>query len=64
MFICEICNKEIVGTGTGIINIETDGDGWVDVADQVSSFYHDDCLADRLDYGRQVARIVEGRQYA
>ena len=35
---------KVEGSATGLINIEV-SDGWVEVADEVSSFIHDECYA-------------------
>jgi len=41
---CNICGMKVEGSATGLINIEVD-DGWVEVADEVSSFIHDECFS-------------------
>jgi hypothetical protein len=41
---CDICGMKVEGFATGLINIEVD-DGWVEVADEVSSFIHDECFS-------------------
>ena len=42
---CDICGMKVEGSVTGIINVTLEDDGWVEVADEVSSFIHDDCYA-------------------
>lgn len=41
---CNICGMKVEGSATGLINIEV-SDGWVEVADEVSNFIHDECYA-------------------
>ena len=45
-----ICGKKVDGTATGLINIEVQVGGWIDVVDEVGGAVHDDCY---ISLGRQ-----------
>ena len=45
-----ICGKKVDGTATGLINIEVQVGGWIDVADEVGGAVHDGCY---ISLGRQ-----------